>query len=151
MDKDKQIIEKLKELISAILSKDCLILPREAFEDSSDGEKVGLKILAIKQKVETIQSEITSLESQGKEITNADSESALNAYAKKCGEIFTKPSGIAQGWRACYEWIICQGKEPEVKESLRDELIKCLKWLSYKSFPNKTYGEVVDEYLNSKQ
>lgn len=39
---------------------------------------------------------------------NGKSESALNAYAKKCKEDFTKPSGIALGWRACYEWMILQ-------------------------------------------
>jgi hypothetical protein len=39
---------------------------------------------------------------------NEESESALNVYAKKAGENFTKPSGIALGWRSCYEWIICQ-------------------------------------------
>jgi hypothetical protein len=39
---------------------------------------------------------------------NKQSESALNEYAKKCNENFTKPSGIAQGWRACYEWALSQ-------------------------------------------
>lgn len=50
---------------------------------------------------------------------NSQSESALNIYAKKCNLVFTKPTGIAQGWRACYEWI-SQFKQVETKEEPKE-------------------------------
>ena len=64
---------------------------------------------------------------QSESINNAKSESALNDYAKKAGEDFTKPSGIALGWRACYEWVILTLKyeQSESKEAI--ETSKALK------------------------
>ncbi len=55
---------------------------------------------------------------------NGKSESALNAYAKKVGEIPTKPSGVAMGWRACYEWILLNSgveKENEGREGAENK------------------------------
>jgi len=80
---------------------------------------------------------------------NMESESALCKYAKKMKEDFTKPSGIAMGWRACYEWILLNPSES--KQDKEQEIIKALSGEEIEDVPTFTSTEYPIEQQPDKE